>query len=186
MIRSFDNILPLIGPRCYIADNADVIGDVQMSADCSVWPMAVIRGDVNHIRIGHGTNIQDGSVLHVSHASDYSAQGAALNIGNDVTVGHKVILHGCTVGNECLIGMGSIVMDDVIIEDQVMLGAGSLAPPGKTLQSGYLYIGSPCKRARRLSAQEIEYLRYSAEHYVRVKDKYLISSRTGAKVHRNP
>lgn len=150
-----------------------MIGDVCLGKHCSVWPMAVIRGDVNHIHIGHSTNIQDGSVLHVSHASEYNPQGAALQIGDYVTIGHKVILHGCTIGNDCLIGMGAIVMDDAVIEDQVMLGAGALVPPGKTLHNGYLYIGSPCKRLRRLSEREIESLRYSAEHYVRVKDQYL-------------
>ena len=173
MIRSFENTLPRIDSRCYIDERSEIIGDVTIGKDCSVWPTAVIRGDVNRIRIGHSTNIQDGSVLHVSHAGEFNPNGAALQIGDYVTVGHKVILHGCTVGNDCLIGMGAIVMDDAVIEDQVMLGAGSLVASGKTLQSGYLYIGSPCKRARALSAREIEYLRYSAEHYVRIKDKYL-------------
>ena len=173
MIRSFENIHPQIGDDCYIDDNADVIGDITLGAHCSVWPMTVIRGDVNKIRIGQRSNIQDGSILHVSHAGEYNPEGAALAIGYDVTVGHKVILHGCSIGNLCLIGMGSIVMDDAVIEDQVMLGAGSLVAPGKTLHSGYLYLGSPCKRARALSQREIDYLRYSAEHYVRIKDKYL-------------
>jgi carbonic anhydrase/acetyltransferase-like protein (isoleucine patch superfamily) len=173
MIRSFENTHPRIDSHCYIAENADVIGDIVLGKDCSVWPMTVIRGDVNRIRIGHSSNIQDGSVLHVSHAGDYNPNGAELHIGNYVTVGHKVILHGCRIGNDCLIGMGSIIMDDAVLEDRVMLGAGSLVPQGKTLQGGYLYIGSPCKRARLLSEREIEYLRYSAEHYVRVKDKYL-------------
>ena len=173
MIRSFENTLPRIDSRCYIDESADIIGDVVIGKNCSVWPTAVIRGDVNTIRIGHSTNIQDGSVLHVSHAGDYNPAGAALTIGDYVTVGHKAILHGCSIGNDCLIGMGSIIMDDARLEDRVMLGAGSLAPPGKTLQSGYLYVGSPCKRARPLSEREIDYLRYSAEHYVRVKDQYL-------------
>jgi len=173
MIRSFEDIQPKIASGCYIDENADVIGDVVIDENSSVWPMTVIRGDVNIIRIGHSSNIQDGSVLHVSHAGDYNPQGAELHIGNYVTVGHKVILHACRIGNDCLIGMGSIIMDDAIIEDQVMIGAGTLVPPGKRLHSGFLYLGSPCKKIRALTDSEIASLRYSAEHYVRVKNRYL-------------
>ena len=175
MIRSFEGTKPKIAPNCYIDINADVIGDVEIGENSSVWPMTVIRGDVNIIRIGHDTNIQDGSVLHVSHAGEYNPKGAALHIGNYVTVGHKVLLHACIIGNDCLIGMGSIIMDDTVVEDQVMIGAGTLVPPGKRLKSGYLYLGSPCKQARKLSEREPSSLRYSAEHYVRVKDRYLTS-----------
>ena len=173
MIRSFEGIQPRIASSCYIDINADVIGDVEIGENSSVWPMAVIRGDVNIIRIGHDTNIQDGSILHVSHAGEYNPEGASLHIGNYVTVGHKVLLHACTIGNDCLIGMGSIIMDDTVIEDQVMIGAGTLVPPAKTLESGYLYLGSPCKQVRQLTERELESLRYSAEHYVRVKNRYL-------------
>ncbi len=172
MIRSFENTYPKIASGCYIDDNAEVIGDVEIGENSSVWPMAVIRGDVNVIRIGHSTNIQDGSILHVSHAGEYNPAGASLTIGNHVTVGHKVILHGCTIGNDCLIGMGSIIMDDVVLEDQVLIGAGTLVSPGKTLKSGYLYLGSPCKQVRALNQRELDSLRYSAEHYVRVKNRY--------------
>ncbi len=173
MIRSFEGITPRIAGHCYIDTHADIIGDVEIGEHSSVWPMTVIRGDVNFIRIGHSSNIQDASVLHVSHAGKYNPKGAALTIGNYVTVGHKVLLHACTVGNDCLIGMGSIVMDKAVIEDQVILGAGSLVPPGKTLSSGYLYLGSPCKRVRQLNASELESLRYSAEHYRCLKDRFL-------------
>lgn len=173
MIRSFEEIYPKIASSCYIDDNADVIGDVEIGENSSVWPMTVIRGDVNFIRIGHNTNIQDGSVLHVSHAGEYNPDGAALNIGNFVTVGHKVLLHACTIGNDCLIGMGSIILDDAVVEDRVMIGAGTLVASRKLLKSGYLYLGSPCKRIRKLSKRELESLRYSAEHYVRVKNRYL-------------
>lgn len=138
--------------------------------------MSVIRGDVNVIRIGHHSNVQDGSVFHVSHAGEYNPKGAPLIIGDYVTVGHKVLLHACRVGNDCLIGMGSIVMDNVVVEDQVMVGAGAVVPPGKTLQSGYLYVGNPCKKVRKLSVKELDYLRYSAEHYVRLKNRYINSS----------
>lgn len=173
MIRSFEDIAPCIARHCYIDADAVVIGDVEIGEHCSVWPMTVIRADVNTIRIGHSSNIQDGSVLHVSHAGKYNPQGASLTIGNYVTVGHKALLHACTIGNDCLIGMGSIIMDKVIVEDRVMVGAGTMVPPGKTLESGYLYLGSPCKRVRKLSATELESLRYSAEHYVRLKQRYI-------------
>ncbi len=175
MIRSFEGNTPKIAESCYIDVNADVIGDIEIGENSSVWPMTVIRGDVNFIRIGHNTNIQDGSVLHVSHAGKYNPEGAALNIGNNVTVGHKVLLHACTIGNNCLIGMGSIIMDNAIVEDQVMIGAGTLVSPGKKLQSGYLYLGSPCKRVRALTEKELDSLQYSAEHYVRVKNRYQLS-----------
>ncbi len=176
MIRSFDDITPRIGNYCYIDERADVIGDVEIGDHSSVWPQTVIRGDVNYIRIGEHSNIQDGSVLHVSHAGEYNPKGGPLLIGNHVTVGHKVILHACEVGNDCLIGMGAIVMDDVVVEDQVMIGAGTMVPPRKLLESGYLYLGSPCKQVRKLEQQELDYLRYSAEHYVRLKDRYLTNA----------
>jgi len=131
--------------------SAEIIGDVHIGEHSSVWPMSVLRGDVNHIRIGRETNIQDGSVLHVSHAGEFNPEGAPLIIGDRVTVGHKVLLHACRIGNRCLIGMGSILMDDSIIEDQVMVGAGSLLPPGKRLESGHLYLGNPCRRLRELT-----------------------------------
>lgn len=172
MIRPFENIHPQIAESCYVDQNADVIGNVKIGENSSVWPMTVIRGDVNFIRIGHSSNIQDGSVLHVSHAGEYNPKGAALIIGDHVTVGHKVMLHACNIGNDCLIGMGSIVMDDVIIEDQVIIGAGTLVPPNKVLKSGYLYLGNPMKQVRKLNESELSHLRYSAEHYVRLKNRY--------------
>jgi carbonic anhydrase/acetyltransferase-like protein (isoleucine patch superfamily) len=144
-----------------------------LGENSSVWCGAVLRGDVNRIVVGNCTNIQDLSVLHVSHPTADKPLGSPLTIGDWVTVGHGVILHGCTIGDECLIGMGSMVMDDAVIEPQVMLGAGSLVSPGKVLQSGYLYLGRPAQRARALTADELAYLRYSAQHYVRVKDNYL-------------
>jgi len=176
MIREFEGRMPEIGDECFIADSADIIGAVTIGEHSSVWPQCVLRGDVNHIRIGARSNIQDGSVLHVSHAGEFNPQGAPLIIGDRVTVGHQVLLHACRIGNECLIGMGSIVMDDCIVEDRVMIGAGSLLPPGKRLESGYLYLGNPCRRLRALSDRELDYLSYSAEHYVRLKDRHLISA----------
>jgi len=175
MIREFEGIRPQIGDECYIAESAELIGDVVLGEHSSVWPQTVIRGDVNRIRIGHSTNIQDGSVLHVSHAGEYNPEGGPLIIGDRVTVGHKALLHACRIGDECLIGMGSIIMDDCIVEDRVMVGAGSLLPPGKRLESGYLYLGNPCRRLRALSPRELDYLTYSAEHYVRLKNRHRVS-----------
>ncbi|MDH5444762.1 MAG: gamma carbonic anhydrase family protein [Gammaproteobacteria bacterium] len=172
-VDSFENIKPDIHPTAYIHEQALVVGDVVIGEDSSVWPFTVIRGDVNAIRIGHRTNVQDNSVLHVTHDGPYRPGGYSLEIGNEVTVGHRVILHGCKVGNQCLIGMGAIVMDGAVLQDRVLLGAGSLVTPGKELTGGYLWMGQPAKKIRELSEQELESLEYSAQHYVRVKNRYL-------------
>jgi carbonic anhydrase/acetyltransferase-like protein (isoleucine patch superfamily) len=164
---------PIVGERVYLHPSCQVIGDVRLGDDSSIWCNAVLRGDVNRIVIGRGTNVQDLSIGHVSHKTPEHPQGSPLVIGDYVTVGHSVILHGCTIGNECLIGMGSIVMDDAVIPDYVMIGAGSLVSPGKVLESGVLYMGRPAKAMRALTEEEIAYLKYSAEHYMRVKDDYL-------------
>ncbi|WP_377153947.1 gamma carbonic anhydrase family protein [Roseateles sp. UC29_93] len=164
---------PVLAERVFVHGSAQVIGDVTLGPDSSVWCNTVLRGDVNRIVIGTGTNVQDLTMGHVSHKNPKKPEGSPLIIGDHVTVGHSVILHGCRIGNECLIGMGSIVMDDVVIEDRVMLGAGSLVSPGKVLKSGHLYIGRPAMPVRELTADEIAYLKYSAEHYIRVKDNYL-------------
>jgi carbonic anhydrase/acetyltransferase-like protein (isoleucine patch superfamily) len=149
-----------------------VIGSVRIGADSSVWCNAVLRGDVNDISIGRCSNVQDLTMGHVSHKTPHKPAGSPLVIGDYVTIGHSVILHGCRIGNECLVGMGSIVMDDVVVQDRVMIGAGSLVSPGKTLESGFLYVGRPAMKVRALTGEEIAYLRYSAEHYVRVKNNY--------------
>ncbi len=172
-IRKFNNISPKIGDSTYIDDSAVVIGDVTLGNNVSVWPNVVIRGDVESIRIGNDTNIQDGSVLHVTHYGKFTDRGYPLVIGDGVTVGHKAILHACTVGDYCLIGMGAIVMDDAVLEDYVMLGAGALVPPGKKLAAGHLYVGSPAKMIRPLTNEEKDFLTYSSEHYVELKNKYL-------------
>ena len=172
MIRSFRGVTPRIGENSYIDESAVVIGDVEMGENCSVWPLTVIRADINKIRIGNSTNIQDGSVLHVTHKGPFSPDGAELHIGDQVTVGHKVLLHGCRIGNQCLIGMGSIVTDNAIIEERVMIGSGSLVPPNKVLESGYLYLGNPVVQKRLLSEREIEFLSYVSEHYVLMKEPY--------------
>lgn len=172
-VRKFNDKQPKIGKSVYIDDSAVVIGDVALGDDVSIWPTTVVRGDVESITIGDGTNVQDGSVLHVSHAGKYSAQGHPLTIGKSVTIGHRAVVHACTVGDCCLIGIGAIIMDDAVLEDYVMLGAGALVPPGKTLESGYLYVGAPAKQARALTESEKEFLEYSAQHYVHLKNEYL-------------
>jgi len=146
---------------------------LRFGKDSSVWPLVAARGDVNYIRIGERTNIQDGSVLHLTRASKSNPDGYPLIIGDDVTVGHKVMLHGCQLGNRILVGMGAIVMDNAIVEDDVIIGGGSLVPPNKRLESGYLYVGSPVKQARPLTEQERAFLKISADNYVQLKDEYL-------------
>ncbi len=172
-LQTYRNIAPTLGARVYIHPAAVVIGKVTIGDDSSVWPTAVVRGDVSSIEIGARTSIQDGSVLHVTHDGPYAPGGRALYIGSDVTVGHRVTLHACTIGNACLIGMGSILLDNVVTEDFVMIGAGSLVPPNKVLTRHGLYVGSPARRVRDLTQKEIEFLTYSAGHYVKVKDEYL-------------
>jgi len=172
-IRRFNEKQPILGEAVFIDESAVVIGDVTIGNDVSIWPMTVIRGDVESITIGEGTNVQDGSVLHVSHAGKFSTQGHPLRIGNYVTIGHKAVVHACTIGDYCLIGIGAIIMDDAVIEDFVMLGAGSLVAPGKRLESGYLYVGSPAKQVRPLKEAEKEFLQYSAEHYIHLKNEHL-------------
>lgn len=170
---SYLNATPVSGERVYLHPSCQVVGDVTLGDDCSVWCNSVLRGDVNRIVIGRGSNVQDLTVGHVSHKTPDKPEGSPLIVGDYVTVGHSVILHGCTIGNECLIGMGTVIMDDVVINDHVLVGAGSLVSPGKVLESGLLYIGRPAKAIRALTADEIAYFKYSAEHYMRLKDDYL-------------
>ena len=172
-IRTFAGKTPSLGARAYVDATALALGDVVLGDDASLWPMAVARGDVQAIRIGARTNVQDGSVLHVTQDNRFNPGGRALIIGDDVTVGHGVILHACTVEDRVLVGMGSTVLDGAVIRRRVMIGAGSLVPPNKVLESGYLYLGSPVKQARPLTEKELEYLGFSARHYVELKDRHL-------------
>ncbi len=172
-IRDFEGKSPKIGDRVYVDDHALVVGDVTIGADASLWPMAVARGDVHRITIGAGTNIQDGSVLHVTADNRFNPGGYALSIGANVTVGHGVILHACTVEDLVLVGMGSTILDGAVIPTRTMIAAGSLVAPGKTLESGHLYLGSPARKARKLSDQELDYLAFSARHYIELKDRHL-------------
>ncbi|MDX1654987.1 MAG: gamma carbonic anhydrase family protein [Candidatus Competibacteraceae bacterium] len=171
-VRSFENLEPRIFPSAYVDTTALVIGDVEIGDDASIWPMAVVRGDIQSIRIGPRSNIQDGTIVHVTHDSRFCPGGQPTVIGADVTVGHKVILHACTVADLCLIGMGTVIMDQAVVQSRVMVGAGSLIPPGKVLESGHLYVGSPVKQIRPLNERELEFLEYSAQNYVRLKDRH--------------
>ena len=172
MIRPFNKIYPDIKQNVYVDEQASVIGDVLLGDDVSVWPMAVIRGDVNYIRIQAKTNIQDGSVLHVTHEAPHQT-GYPLIIGEGVTIGHNVVLHGCTIEDYCLIGMGSTILDGAILQKNVLLGAGSLVTPGKILESGYLWMGSPAQKKRPLTVAEIANFKYSADHYIEVKNQFI-------------
>ncbi|SEG57831.1 gamma carbonic anhydrase family protein [Vibrio hangzhouensis] len=173
-IRSYKGISPQLDDSVYIDETSVIVGDVRLGKDASVWPLVAARGDVNHIIIGDRTNIQDNSVLHVTHKNAENPEGYPLIIGSDVTIGHKVMLHGCTIKDRVLVGMGSIVLDGAIIESDVMIGAGSLVPPNKKLESGYLYVGSPVKQARPLTDKERAFLVRSANNYVQNKNDYMV------------
>jgi carbonic anhydrase/acetyltransferase-like protein (isoleucine patch superfamily) len=172
-IRDFNGQRPRFGSRVYADETAVLIGDIVAGDDVSFWPQSVVRGDVARIEIGNGSNVQDGCMIHGSHKGPYTAEGFIVSLGEGVTVGHHAVLHGCTLGNYCLVGTASVIMDGVVIEDRVMLGAGSLVPPGKRLQEGFLYVGSPVRKFRPLSETELEMLEYSAQHYMVLKDQYL-------------
>ena len=175
-IRSYQGHTPKLGERVMIDPSAVVLGDLVMGDDVSVWPQCAVRADMHRIRIGSRTNIQDSSVLHITHASDFNGAGYPLTLGEDVTVGHNAVLHGCTIGNRVLVGIGSVVMDGVVVEDEVMIGAGSLVTPGKTLTSGWLYAGSPARQVREITERERTFLTYSAKNYVKLKDQFLAES----------
>jgi len=172
-LRKYQGITPQIANSAYIDKSAVLIGDIAIADDASIWPLVAARGDVNKISIGFRTNVQDGCILHVTRKSPANPDGIPLLIGDDVTVGHKALLHACTIGDRVLVGMGAIVLDGAIIEDDVMIGAGTLVPPRKTLISGHLYIGSPAKQARKLTADEIAFLKQSAANYVVLKNEYI-------------
>jgi carbonic anhydrase/acetyltransferase-like protein (isoleucine patch superfamily) len=171
-IRAYRGVMPTLGARVYVDESALIIGRVTLGDDASVWPFAVLRGDIHSIEIGSRTNIQDGCVLHVVHDGPYMPGGLPLVVGDDVTVGHRAVLHAARIGHRCLIGMGAVVLDGAVVEDEVVIGAGSVVPPGKRLSARGVYIGSPAKRVRDLAAAEIEQLLYGAAHYVKVKDHY--------------
>jgi carbonic anhydrase/acetyltransferase-like protein (isoleucine patch superfamily) len=172
-IRSFKGKIPSFGANCYIDESAVLVGDIQCGDEVSIWPLVAARGDVNSMQIGNRTNVQDGTVLHVTRISSKNPDGFPLVIGEDVTIGHKCMLHGCTLGNRILVGMGAIIMDGAVVEDDVFVGAGCLVPPNKTLESGYLYVGSPAKQARKLTVEERRFLKISADNYLVTKNEHI-------------
>ncbi len=171
-IRSYQEYTPSIDQSAYLDESATIIGDVDIAKGASIWPNVVARGDVQSIQIGKNTNIQDGSIIHVTHESKYAPDGFPTIIGNSVTVGHRVLLHGCEIQDHCLIGMGSIIMDGAFIESFTLLGAGSLVPPGKILEGGHLWHGNPVTKVRALAEDEINYIKYSAKHYCQLAKKH--------------
>ena len=167
MLVAHKGRMPRVGASTFIEASARIIGDVDIGDQSSIWFNVVVRGDVNSIRIGRKTNIQDGTVIHVTHRLH------ATVIGDEVTVGHNVTLHGCTIGNRCLIGMGAVIMDGVVIGDDCMVAAGSLVSPGTVIPSGMLVLGAPAKIKRALDAEEIARLKRSAENYLEYMRDYL-------------
>ncbi|MFD2110832.1 gamma carbonic anhydrase family protein [Thiorhodococcus fuscus] len=167
-IRPFESRSPRIAEDAWVDDTAVVIGDVTLAAESSIWPLCVVRGDIHRIEIGARTNIQDGSVLHVSHESRFMPGGAPLIVHDGVTVGHQVVLHGCEIQDHCLVGIGARVLDRAVLKPRTMLGAGSLVTPGQVLDGGFLWLGAPARRVRALTDRELEYLDYVADNYVRL------------------
>lgn len=171
-IRAHKGIRPTVPASVWVDPTAVIIGDVVLGEDCSVWPYAIIRGDMHRIRIGERVSVQDGSVLHITHASRFHPEGFALTIGSDVTIGHQATLHGCTIHDRVLIGMKAMVMDGAVVESEVILGAGAVVPPGKVLATGHVYMGSPARPVRAITEDERHYFRYTAANYVKLKDSY--------------
>lgn len=171
-IRKFKGITPQIDASAYIDDSAVVIGRVSVGQNSSIWCNVVARGDVSNIKIGKNTNIQDLTMLHVTHYKEEHHDEVPLIIGDNVTVGHNCCLHACTIKNNVLVGMGTTVLDNTTIESNIIIGAGSLVPPNKTLESGYLYFGNPLKQIRKLTDAEIEHIAYSAKHYVKTMNDH--------------
>jgi len=172
-IKGYNGITPDLGKDVFIEDSAVLYGDITLNDDVSIWPLVAARGDVNYIKIGARTNVQDGTVLHVTRKSASNPDGFPLIIGDDVTIGHNAMLHGCTLGSRILVGMSAVVMDGAIVGDDIIIGAGTLVPPNKTLEPGFLYVGNPMKQARPLKQSELDFLKVSADNYVRLKNEYL-------------
>ena len=170
-LRSYKGIAPVLGERVYVDPMATLIGDVVLGDDVSIWPGAVLRGDVNHIRVGARTNIQDGAIVHVAHAGPYGP-GYPCLIGADVTIGHAAVVHACTLEDGCLIGMHASVLDGAVVKKFGFVGAGAVVAPGKVVGERELWLGNPAKFVRVLGDAQVEQLLYSAAHYVRLKDDY--------------
>jgi carbonic anhydrase/acetyltransferase-like protein (isoleucine patch superfamily) len=174
MLLRYKNWFPKIEQDVWIAPNATVIGNVEMAKDASIWFGSVVRGDVHYIKIGERSNIQDLSMIHVTHyKKEDMSDGFPTIIGDDVTIGHRVMLHGCTIENACLIGMNSTILDGAVISKESIVGAGSLVTPNKRFPPRSLILGSPAKVVRELSQKEIDELYASALRYVDFKNEYL-------------
>jgi carbonic anhydrase/acetyltransferase-like protein (isoleucine patch superfamily) len=171
-LKPFAGILPRIALTAFVDDSAVVIGDVELGENSSVWPTAVIRGDVGPVRIGRETNIQDGCILHGTPAGPTSAEGNFVTVGDRVTIGHGVILHGCTIGDHCLIGMRAVVLDGAVVPAGTVVGANSQVPAGMKLEAGHVWAGAPVRRLRPLTEHELTLLEESASHYVALKDRH--------------
>ena len=165
--------MPTLGARTYVDPAATVIGDVVLGDDVSIWPNAVLRGDVHYIRIGARSNVQDGTVVHVTHDGPYSPGGFPTIVGAGVTIGHAAVIHACTIEDYCLIGMHATVLDGAVIKKYGFVAASSVIPPGKIVGERELWVGNPARCVRLLSDKQVEQLHYSADHYVRLKDVYL-------------
>lgn len=172
-MRAYGGTSPRLGSRVYVDPAATVIGDVDLGDDVSIWPGAVLRGDVHFIRVGAGSNIQDGAIVHVTHDGPFTPGGQACRIGRNVTIGHAAVVHACTILDECLIGMHATILDGARVGPHALVGAGAVVPPGKVVGEGELWVGNPARCVRMLDARAIEQLAYSAAHYVRLKDDYL-------------
>ncbi|CAM3489511.1 gamma carbonic anhydrase family protein [Parendozoicomonas haliclonae] len=175
-VRTYQGKTPVVGDKVFIDEAAVVLGDVEIGSDSSIWPCAVIRGDMHEISIGERTSVQDGSVLHITHAGPFNTDGWPLHIGSDVTIGHNATLHGCTIHDRVLIGIGAIVMDGAVVESEVLVAAGAMVPPRARLESGYVYKGNPAKKARPLTDKEREFFLYSSKNYVNLKNTFLAES----------
>ncbi len=173
MLQQYNKIKPTIGKNVFIAQNATVIGEVSIGEDSSIWFGTVIRGDVNYIEIGKRVNVQDMSMIHVTHASMENPEGNPTIIEDDVTIGHKVMLHGCTIKKGSLIGMSATILDDAVIGEESIVGANSLVTKGKKFPPRSLIVGSPAKVIRELTDEEVKEFYASANRYVEYKNSYL-------------
>ena len=164
LILPVEDKSPQIGPDCFIAENATIVGDVLLGKECSIWFTAVVRGDVNSIRIGDRTNIQDGAVIHCTYKK------AATTIGNNVSIGHRAIVHGCQIEDNVLIGMGAIVMDDAIVKEGCIIAAGAVVLEKTICEAGHIYAGVPAKKVKKLSEEQIKNLEKTAANYIMYSD----------------
>lgn len=173
MIHAYRGIVPTIHPSAFVADSADVIGDVELAEDVGIWFNVVIRGDVNHVRIGRGANVQDGTVIHVG------SQGQSTILEEYVTVGHGARLHGCLIASHCLVGIGAIVLDGAVLEEECLVAAGSVVTPGARIPRGSLLMGAPARVARRVTDADLELIRGTALNYIALKDEYMARRGSG-------